>query len=250
MSGGGICVVIPCAGAGRRLGLPYPKELLALGPGRTLIDAALDLVPRDRDVRVVVVVSPEKVELVRYLGRYAGELPIAFVHQLPDLSECTGAVLSARPWFGDLNVVLLPDELIEPATEAPQPVASLLDAIANEPFAFLAQLESDPDRLRAEGALHVTEAIDGRARVVDLADKPTDPLDRFNAVWTGFAFRREAATAALTVLHHGTTGRPVSAAELRASPLYGAPIVPVAACTDVGTWDAVQRMGLAMGSAL
>jgi len=165
VSGGGACVVIPCAGEGQRLALPYPKELLALGPGRTLIDAALDLVPRDRDVRVVVVVRPEKAELVRYLGRYVGDLQIAFVHQPPELSECTVAVISARPWFGDVNAVLLPDEIIQPAAEVPEPVAALLDAVADEPFAFLAQLESDPDRLRTEGALAVIENGDGRRRV-------------------------------------------------------------------------------------
>lgn len=249
MSRCGACVVLPCAGKGQRLALPYPKELLALGPGRTLIDAALELVPRDREIRVVVVVRPEKVELVRYLGRYVGDLSIAFVYQSPELSECTGAIMSASPWFGDINAVLLPDEIIEPAADIPEPVISLLDALAEEPFAFLAQLESDAVRLRAEGALRVAEDRGGRTRAVDLADRPTEGVDRFNAVWTGFAFRREAATAALTILHRQITGQSVSSAELRASPLYGAPVVPVASCTDVGTWDAVRQLGLSLESA-
>lgn len=250
MSCRGACVVIPCAGKGQRLALPYPKELLALGPGRTLIDATLELVPRDREIRVVVVVRPEKVELVRYLGRYAGELSIAFVHQPSEFTECTGAVMCARPWFGEVNAVLLPDEIIKPAAEAPEPVVSLLDAVADEPFAFLAQLESDADRLRAEGALAVVVDASGRSRAVDVADRPTEGLDHFNAVWTGFAFRCDAATTALTILHRQITGQAVSSEELRASPLHGARVVPVASCTDVGTWDALRQLESSLGSAL
>lgn len=232
-------VILPSAGEGRRLGLPYPKELVALGPQRTAIDATLESLPADRDLAVVVVVSPAKTATIRYLARYAEVLAMAFVHQRSDRPGCIGAVLSAKPWFGDRNLVLLPDQLVVVEPGSANPVSAALDALDDNPFCFITKQETASDRLARDGALRV-ECNGGDAHVVDYCDKPRAGWERFNAIWAGFAFRREAAEGALEILDRSTRGESVSQRDIEDSPLFGSPAIQVADCVDIGTWPALR----------
>ena len=63
-------VVLPCAGSGSRLGLPFPKELAPLGPGRCVIDSSLDLIRNaaaDCDLSVLLMTDGERDLTVRYV---------------------------------------------------------------------------------------------------------------------------------------------------------------------------------------
>jgi len=233
-------VILPCAGSGRRLGLPFGKELLPLGPGSTPLDATLGLLlPEAARLRLVVVLGPEREATARHILRTTApsRLPVAFTCQQPGLAESTGAVLSAQPWYSERNLVLLPDQVL---TRPPGGlVTSTLDTLDGAPFCFLAARETDPARISSDGALAITASTP--ARLLDYAEHPAPAqASRFNAVWFGFGFRREHADEAVSVLHRAVTGEPVTAKELAGSPLGRCAVIDTGPYRDLGTWPAVM----------
>ena len=234
-------VIVPCAGAGSRLELPYPKELLAVRPRRLLVDFTFDLLEAHADrVRVVVVVAPAKLATVRYLERYADRFELAFVYQRRGLPEVTGAVLSASSWFADRNVVLLPDQVLSPAAADPDPVGAAFAALEEAPFCFIAAPETDPRRLADDGALALASR-DGTLETVAYADKPGAAASRFNAVWAGFGFRGDTGVDGVRLMHRSTCREPVSDADFDGSPLSRCPAIAVEKYVDVGTWARVAE---------
>lgn len=236
-------VIVPCAGAGRRLDWPFSKELTPIGRGRVVLDATLDLLAPHADlVRVVVVVDDRREATVRHLQKRCAELglPWATVYQPADLVDSTGAVLAAQPWFGVANLVLLPDQvLLRPrGTEVGEALAQIRRGAE---FCFLAAHETDRTRLATDGAVRIQPgAAPGQpAQVVDYADKPRHQrAHEFNAVWFGYAFAHHSADDALRVLHTATVDRTLPASGL--GPLHGSPVVEVGPFVDLGTWPAVR----------
>lgn len=239
MTGQRATVILPCAGAGTRLGLPFGKELLPLGPGSTPLDETLALLlPHALALRLVMVLGAAREATARHAAAKAtaAGLPVAFTAQDPALAECTGAVLSAAPWFTERNLVLLPDQVLD--RPDPSLVTAALDALDDAPFCFLAAREDAPERISSDGALRITSGPP--ARLLDYAEHPPpDIAGRFNATWFGFAFRRDAG-AALSLVHRAVTGRAVTTADVAASPLVGCPVIEAGPYRDLGTWTAVR----------
>jgi len=108
-------VILPAAGKGTRLNLPYPKEILRLDNDNALIDNCFNFF-RDygrKDVEFVVVINENKLELISYLAKYKEKYNISFVFQNPNEKEYTGAIKSASHLFGEHNLVMLPDTLMK-----------------------------------------------------------------------------------------------------------------------------------------
>ncbi|MFF7249925.1 hypothetical protein ACFZBU_39250 [Embleya sp. NPDC008237] len=230
-------VILPMAGAGSRLGLPFPKELVPIGPGRVALDATVDLLAPHADrLRVVAVVDEHREATVRHLRARCAELALPFVttFQDPALVESTGAVLSAAAWFGPATLVLLPDQI--PARPEPETIRELLDLIhAGAGAVFLAARETDPARLAVDGALRLCEDTDGHPAVADFADKPgLDRAHEFDAVWFGYGFAAHTATTVLAAMHgHAVrTPQPPHGGDV----LIGATVVEMGPFTDLGTW--------------
>jgi NDP-sugar pyrophosphorylase family protein len=231
-------IVLPCAGAAQRLQIPHPKELFPVGPGRVLIDATFDLIsPILERVNVVVVLRPPKLGLVHYLERYAKRARLAFVCQPASSGEFVEAIRAALPWCSARVVVLLPDELVEPRPTHLDPVGALISSLDEHPVAFLTVSEKDPSRLASDGALKLDE--DGR--VVDYLDKAGWAFPGLNAIWTGLAFRRQAANDLLDALA-ATPGQRLPQTMLERSGISGAPTIPVASVRPVGTWPQIQAL--------
>ncbi|MGA5703062.1 hypothetical protein [Peterkaempfera bronchialis] len=250
MTGGRDTVVLPCAGAGSRLGLPFSKELTPTGPGRVAVDHTLDLLAPHADrLRLVAVLGHGREATARHLAARCADLslPLAICLQDPKLPESTGAVLSTAAWWGPATAVLLPDQILTaPARHA---VGALLDLVhAGHEAAFLTAAESDPARLAVDGALRLEIADgDGWLRVADFADKPgLETAHRFNAVWFAYAFATANGPAVLDVLHRATLREPLDHGAL--APLLGAPALDVGPFTDLGTWP--NLAALITGSAL
>ncbi|MEU6191933.1 NTP transferase domain-containing protein [Nocardia sp. NPDC047038] len=187
-------VVVLAAGAGRRFGAAYPKELHALRPGVAVIDPlldALETIPLP-EVKVVVVVSAAKFALVRHLERFRGDT--AFVLLPPSEVErgLGSGLLAAAPWCDETVLVCLGDQVF-----VSDPVLALNDAAGRvgngDPIAVVAAGTRDPERLRREGALTIADDI-----VIAAAEKPTDTR-RFNACWSALAVRKPM----LAPLAHG-----------------------------------------------
>lgn len=187
-------VVVLAAGAGRRFGAAYPKELHALHPGVAVIDPLFDALETIHlpEMKVVVVVSATKLALVSHLQRFRRDT--AFV-LLPtaEVDRGLGSGLQAAiPWCGETILVCLGDQVF-----MSDPAPALRDAVEHlhngDPIAVVAAETGDPQRLRREGALTVSSDIVSAA-----AEKPTDPTG-FNACWSALAVRKPM----LAPLAHG-----------------------------------------------
>ena len=76
-------VILPAAGKGSRLNLPYPKEILRLNNDDALIDYSFNFF-RDygrKDVEFIIVVNENKTEIIEYLSKYKDTL--VFPKSLP-----------------------------------------------------------------------------------------------------------------------------------------------------------------------
>ena len=109
-----LTVILPAAGKGTRLNLPYPKEMFKLNNEEALIDHSFNFF-RDygrKNVEFVVIINEDKTELVSYLSKYKDRYNITFTYQNPNEHEVTGAIKSASHLFGKHNLVLLPDTIM------------------------------------------------------------------------------------------------------------------------------------------
>ena len=103
-----LTVILPAAGKGTRLNLPYPKEILRLDKDQALIDHCFDFF-RDygrKDVQFVVVINENKTDIVGYLSKYKERFNISFTYQNPFEYEYTGAIKSAKHLFTEHNVIV------------------------------------------------------------------------------------------------------------------------------------------------
>jgi dTDP-glucose pyrophosphorylase len=104
-------VVIPAGGRGERfakLNLGIPKEMLRLG-GKPLVAHALEEAARSGFSEAIVVISPDKTELQRFLKKSRFSLPVSITVQSEPLG-IGDAVL--RGWAGEPVGVLLPDDVV------------------------------------------------------------------------------------------------------------------------------------------
>lgn len=146
-------VILPCAGEGTRLGLPYPKEMHHVANGMGLIDLSLQrLYPhRDRIARVTITLTPSKADLVRYLGKWRVAFPFAFTYFDERNEEWPGSILSAEALYMARNIVLLPDSLI--LEEPDRPVVPTFDRLLGEHDLVFGVKREQSERLRSLGAV-------------------------------------------------------------------------------------------------
>jgi UTP--glucose-1-phosphate uridylyltransferase len=115
-------VVIPAAGLGTRFssqGLAIPKELLTLG-GKPLIGHALAEAARAGFEAAIVLVSPTKDQLRKYLSDGTHPLPVEIAVQ-PEALGIGDAVV--RCWNGEPIGVLLPDDVVLDSKHWPSLIA-------------------------------------------------------------------------------------------------------------------------------
>ena len=221
-------VVLPCAGSGSRLGLPFPKELAPLGPGRCVIDSSLDLIRGcASDVRVILMTDGCRDLTARYVRERLPGVGVAEVRQDPAAPDMTEAVLALEPWLGTVNVLLLPDVAYSWAGD---PVTEVATKAVSYGFAAAA-VKAEAGQIRTAGALRVVDD-----RIAAYEDKPADPSG-YDALWGMLAFT------------NGTFGmdglRLVAASSSKARtgpvtdpPVRGAPVTWLSGFRDCGTWDA------------
>jgi bifunctional N-acetylglucosamine-1-phosphate-uridyltransferase/glucosamine-1-phosphate-acetyltransferase GlmU-like protein len=225
MAGDTLTVILPCAGEGTRLGLPYPKELHVIQKGTSLMDMSLRHVDlfAERVDKVVITLTPSKHALIKAQEKWLDVIDFAFTFFKPWHHEWPGSILSAKRLFGDYNMVLLPDACLI-AHKDHALVPTMLELLKTHSVVFGYLPESDPKRLKALGALHVTE----NGRVTKFADKPAENFERYNAFW----FRREVGEDLLELMTHSVRRVPVLIESLGAVGAF-----PVESYLDLGTWE-------------
>jgi NDP-sugar pyrophosphorylase family protein len=233
-----LTVIIPAAGLGSRLGLPYSKEILRVSEGQSLIDFSFDFF-KDygrKDVEFVIVLSETKLDIIKYLSKYKDRFNISFTFQNPNEQEYTGAIKSAKHLFGEHNVVLLPDTLMQlsPGIDLFKAIESSLTETG---FTFFYKKENNPAMLRTKGALSVTEDS-----IIEMyEDKPEEKLERFNAFWCSFAFRKRAFDQCIAFMEKSTLRQRVTVDEIKNTPLYLSKGIEVEDYIDLGTWPELTR---------
>lgn len=234
-----LTIILPAAGKGTRLNLPYPKEILRLDNDNALIDNCFNFF-RDygrKDVEFVVVINEHKLELIQYLAKYKDKFNITFTFQNPNEQEYTGAIKSAKHLFGEYNLVMLPDTLMKL-----KPNDDLYTLVQNSlletGFTFLYKKESNADILKTKGALYVNP----ENNVIDYKDKPQDGLDNYNGFWCAFAFRKRTFDVCMNFMEKSTLKLHTKDREIEQTPIFGSKAIEILDYIDLGTWPEIRRM--------
>ena len=234
-----LTVILPAAGNGTRLNLPYPKEILRLNDHEALIDSSFNFFRDDgrKDVEFVVVINEHKTEIISYLAKYKDRYNISFVYQNPNEYEYTGAIKSAKHLFGEHNIVLLPDTImtLSPNTDL---FDTVKHSLTETGFTFLYKQESNHDVLKTKGALFVNnENI-----VEQYEDKPETGYENFNAYWCAFAFRKRTFDSCMTFMEKSTLKQRIDNHEIKQTPIYKSKAIKVEDYIDLGTWEEIRRV--------
>lgn len=233
-----LTVILPAAGKGTRLNLPYPKEILRVDKSQALVDFTFDLFKKyNRDqIEFVVVVNEHKSELFQYLSKYKDRYNISFTFQNPKNLEYTGAIKSAKHLFGKFNIVLLPDAILKLKGEL-DIYSSTLEALESSGFSFFYKPELDPGMLSTKGAVYIENDL-----VKLYEDKPQENFERFNGYWTGFAFSKDKFDIAISFMEKSTLKKDPDINGIKETPLYNSKAIEVEEYTDLGTWPELRRM--------
>ena len=232
-----LTIILPCAGEGTRLSLPYPKEIHSIEKNKSLIDYSFDLFQNygRRDVEFVVTLNENKTELIKYLSRYKTRFNISFTFFNLAETEYTGSIKSARHLFGEKNLVLLPDTFMK--MKSSQDIVELVSESLNETgFTFFYKRENDPDMLKTKGALSISNDL-----VQEYEDKPQEDQDMFNAFWTAFAFRKRVFNQCIEFMEKSTLNHRQMVGEIKNTPLYNSKAIEVDDYVDLGTWDQIYK---------
>lgn len=232
-------VILPAAGKGSRLNLPYPKEIMCLDANTALIDHSMRLFSKHgRDsVEFIVVINEDKTDLVKYLACYKDRYNISFVYQNPMEQEYTGAIKSAAHLFGEHNIVLLPDTIMTLKPE--EDLFNLvMQNLTETGFVFLYKPTDDENLLRTKGAL----VVDQTQKILAYTDKPTENVEQYNAFWCAFAFRRRTFNSCIDFMEKSTLRFDVDADAIKNTAIYGSLAIPVLDYVDLGTWPELWRV--------
>jgi NDP-sugar pyrophosphorylase family protein len=233
-----LTVILPCAGQGTRLSLPYPKELHCIEKGKSLIDYSFDLF-KDygrRDVEFVVSLTEDKIDIIRYLSKYKERFNVSFTFFNPKETEYTGSIKSAKHLFGEKNVVLLPDTFMR--MKSHEDIVQLVnDSLFETGFTFFYRRERSELMLRTKGAL----SIDDDNLVREYEDKPQENTNRFNAFWTSFAFKKRTFDECIEFMEKSTLRHKVLVDEIKETPIYASKAIEVDKYVDLGTWPEIYK---------
>lgn len=233
-----ITVILPCAGEGTRLSLPYPKEIHSIEKNKSLIDYSFDLFSNygRRDVQFVITLTEDKTDIIKYLSRYKHRFNISFTFFNPAETEYTGSIKSAKHLFGEKNIVLLPDTYLK--LKHSDDIIDLVNNSLNETgFTFFFKREKSESMLRTKGSLY----IDDNNLVQEYEDKPQENTNRFNAFWTAFAFRKRVFDNCIEFMEKSTLNHRLLDNEICNTPIYKSKAIEVENYVDLGTWDQIYK---------
>lgn len=234
-----LTVILPAAGKGTRLNLPYPKEILRLNKEKALIDNSFDLFEGlgRQDVEFVVVINEDKTEIIKYLSKYKSRYNVSFTYQNPEELEYTGAIKSAKHLFGENNLVLLPDTLLT----LPKGV-KLTDTVHHHlkenGFAFLFKPETDEKMLTTKGCLQ----LGANMAVIDYEDKPSNNITRFNGYWCAFAFKKEIFDECISFMEQSTLKLEQPKIVIEQTSMFKSQAIEVEDYKDLGTWNEISKL--------
>jgi hypothetical protein len=231
-----LCIIIPCAGKGTRLNLPFSKELFSFEKGKCLIDYTFDMFSnyKRHEVNFVVTIDEDKTDLVKYLGKYKHLYNISFTYFNPCEVDLPGSLRSAKHLFGENNIVVLPDTIMK--FKYRDIVDTINKELLENDFIFLFKKETLHRILMLRGALYVSNTN----HIIDYEDKPQKGIDRFNAYWCSFAFKKDAFDSYMNVIekfYKKENNKPL----IKSTLLYNTKAIEIEDYADFGTWDEIYN---------
>ena len=244
-----LTIILPCAGEGTRLGLPYPKELYEIAKDFRLIDFSLTHIKKyidkanntnNKNIKVVVVINEKKREVYEYIAlslksRGIESIPVNFND---NYFEWAGSVFSANRYFTEKNIVLLPDSVITLSNDSPfyskdKTLIGLCDNyLQNNSVVFGTIFCDDKAKLKKLGACFVKDG-----RILKFQDKPQRNLQNFNAFWGCYAFKQDISKKLYTFLKNSILKRFRGYQKEHLLPFYS---FDIANYWDLGTWDSIN----------
>ena len=234
-----LTVILPAAGKGSRLNLPYPKEILRVDKEKALIDNSFDLFKGlgRNDVEFIVVINEEKTEIIKYLSKYKSQYNVSFTYQNPNELEYTGAIKSAKHLFGENNIVLLPDTILT-LPDGLNLAHEVLEHLEDNRFAFLFKSETNEKMLSTKGCLQ----LDNDKRVLGYEDKPTQNMNRFNGYWCAFAFKKDVFDECIKFMEQSTLKLERPKTVIEQTSIFGSKAIQVEDYKDLGTWEEIGKL--------
>ena len=233
-----LTIILPAAGKGARLNLPYPKEIYQIERGKALIDFSFDLFSNVKKERLhfIIIINEKKTDIVKYLAKYKERFYISLVYQNPKELEYTGAIKSAKYLFSDRNLVLLPDTKIELPSNLIL-FDEIHEMLKRNNCAFLFKKETCKKILKTKGSLMVNH----QSKIKAYEDKPTKNFLKFNGYWCGFAFKKKIFEGLISFMEKSTLKSKKITPRIDQSPMYNSPVIEVKDFKDYGTWDSINK---------
>ena len=228
-----LTVILPCAGLGSRLSLPFSKELFAVEWGVSLIDLSIShfLNQTREQVSFVITITEDKTDIVRYLAKYKNKFNFLFTYFNPSFNDFPGSIKSARVAAGDYNLILLPDSKIE-LNDGENLYEMVIKKFDNsESFLICSKTQDDLYKSKKGCIL-----IDEDSHIIDYEDKPQN-TQKFNSVWCGIGTTLSAWTSIENFITAGTFKTIDFKDIFKASSLYGSEPLIAKKFTDLGTWE-------------
>ena len=234
-----VSIILPCIGGDEHFKPPFSKELMMMSEDMSVIDSSFRHILSSRffklaKPRVIVIIESNKSDTVRYLSKkYGDKVDLVFIFQKSvrsvhagrsDHADTMSAVRSVEHLFGDKNILLMPNIIIEDKDKKIPLIDRMLDALEGQPFAFICKEEASVSRLKLSGALNIKDG-----KIVDYQHQPAKNFEKYNAFWVSFGFRKEIFDEAASVLEKGTLKNQKSA-------IYKSSPVMVTQCDNISTW--------------
>jgi len=198
-----LSIILPCAGAGSRLGLNYPKELYEIIPDKRLIDFSLDhiinsieTIKKNKiELKIIIVTTKEKIVVFEYVKQKMKNFTVKMVEFNPIFEEWPGSVYSANEEFSDGNIVLLPDTFLSLSPKNRFKDENNNNLIDNFNILFKKSKvifgivnSTDKYKLKNLGAVKLS-----KNKIIKFMDKPDRDFHLYNGFWGTYGFTKTNA---------------------------------------------------------
>jgi dTDP-glucose pyrophosphorylase len=170
-------IIVPCAGYGVRVGSPPAKELLPHPTTKKpLIEGCLEMA-EETGWPLVLITRPEKKVLIDYVHQQEKQRHIHVEWVLvKNTKEWPESVLASQPFWGEQNLLLLPDVEWNPKSA----VVEIVDNLKTYDISY-GLFESE--NLQTWGTVEISD------RQIRVCEKPRENYDGF-LPWGLLAFKR------------------------------------------------------------
>ncbi len=232
-----LTIILPAAGKGLRLNLPYSKEILMLKSTMALIDYSFNLFNNvDKElIKFVIIINEKKTDIIKYLSKYKCRFNISFTYQDPEKPEYTGAIKSSYHLLGKKNLVLLPDTKLK-LSKNKNLFKEVINKLEKEDFTFLFKYEKNFEVLKTKGCIQLNED----KKVVFYEDKPKSGFEIFDGYWGGFAFNKNIFFESLNFMEKSTLKKSLNSNAIQKTKIYNSSVIEIEDYLDLGSWESIK----------